>query len=146
MDDINKLRFVSIERTETGKKIAFASFLKKDYVANSLVVYTGKNDLIEKIFFSSNAHGTVEWINGAGLKNCHRWESEEQAHSPTYLTKRYTTILSDGAAGLDHARETIIPDILDNLHDVDIAEQISDVIQVKEYLIPVDFSRYTSQA
>lgn len=146
MDDINKIRFVSADPTDTGKKISFASYLKKDYVAKSLVVYVGRNDLIEKIFFSSNEHGTVEWVNGAGLKNCHRWESEEQAQSPTYLTKRYTSILSDGAVGIDYARETIIPDILDNLHDGDIAELVSDVIQVKEYLIPLDLTRFTARA
>ncbi|MBN2158413.1 MAG: hypothetical protein JW807_03385 [Spirochaetes bacterium] len=146
MDDINKIRFVSVELTDTGKKIAFASFLKKDYVENSMVVYLEKNDIIGKIFFSSHVHGTVEWINGAGLKNCHRWESEDQAKSPTYLTARYTSILSDGAVDANYARETIIPDVLDNLYDADIAELVSDIVQVKEYLIPVDFTRFNARA
>ncbi|OHD66994.1 MAG: hypothetical protein A2176_16095 [Spirochaetes bacterium RBG_13_51_14] len=142
MDNANKIKLAGIEPTESGKKISFASYLKRDYVDKSLVIYLDRTGIIEKIYFSSNSYGTVEWINGAGLKNCHTWESEDEAKSHNYLSKRYTAILSDGAAAPDYARTRIIPDILDYMDDADSAEWISDILNVREYLVPVDVSRF----
>ncbi|HNW29113.1 MAG TPA: hypothetical protein PKN50_11595 [Spirochaetota bacterium] len=142
MEESDKIKLVAVEDTESGKKIAFASFLRKDYVAKSLVIYIDGNNIITGIFFSSDVHGTVEWINGSGLKNCHRWESEDQAKSQSYLTRRYTAILSDGSASADFARDFIIPDILDNMSNADVAEWVADILRVREYLVPVDLSRF----
>ncbi len=142
MSDSERIRLLSIERDDSGGKISFASFLKKDYVAKSLVIYLDGGGIIEKIFFSSNTYGTVEWENGRGLVNCHMWESEDQARKPTYLTRRYTSILSNGAADVGYAKETILPDVLDNLDDGEIAEWIEDIISVREYLVAVDLSRF----
>ncbi len=142
MEDADKIKLVAVEDTESGKKIAFASFLRKDYVAKSLVIYIDGNNIITGMFFSSDVHGTVEWINGSGLKNCHRWESEDQARSRSYLTRRYTAILSDGSASADFARDFIIPDILDNMDNADRAEWVADILRVREYLVPVDLSRF----
>jgi hypothetical protein len=142
METTGKLTLVAIENTESGKKIAFASFLKQDYVAKSLVIYLDGNSVITGIFFSSDAHGTVEWINGSGLKNSHRWESEDQAKSRSYLTRRYTAILSNGSAGTDFARDYIIPDILDNMESAEVAEWVADLLRTREYLVPVDISRF----
>ena len=144
MNDENFLKLVSIATTETGKKVAYAYYLREDFVAKSMVIYLDGAGIIEKIFFSSDDHGTVEWRNGSGLADCHRWESEDQARSQSYLTRRYTTILSNGAVDMDYARNVIIPDILDNLSDADVAEWIGDIITVREYLVPVDESRFRS--
>jgi hypothetical protein len=142
MNDANYLNLVSVATTETGKKVAYAYYLRKDFVAKSMVIYLDSAGIIEKIFFSSDDHGTVEWRNGSGLVDCHRWESEDQAKSQSYLTRRYTSILSNGAADMDYARNVIIPDILDRLHDADVAEWIGDIISVREYLVPADESRF----
>jgi hypothetical protein len=139
---MDKLKFVALDNYESEKKISFASFLRENYAAKSMVIYLDQHDIISKIFFSSDKYGTVEWINGSGLKNCHKWESEDEAKSQSYLTRRYTAILSDGAAGNDYAQDLIIPDILDNLNDDNIAEWIGDVLQVREYLVPVDLSHF----
>ena len=142
MEGSDKLKLVGIEDTDSGKKIAFASFLRKDYVAKSMVIYIDGNGVIAGIFFSSDVHGTVEWANGSGLKNPHRWESEDRAKSRSYLTRRYTAILSDGSTSSDFARDFIIPDILDNLQDADVAEWVADILRTREYLVPVDLSRF----
>jgi hypothetical protein len=142
MNDPNYLNLVSVATTETGKKVAYAYYLRKDFVAKSMVIYLDTTGIIEKIFFSSDDHGTVEWRNGSGLVDCHRWESEDQARSQSYLTRRYTTILSNGAVDTEFARVVIIPDILDRLRDADLAEWISDIVHVREYLLPVDDSRF----
>jgi hypothetical protein len=142
MDVTDKLKLIKIDTIDTGKKISFASFLRENYVAKSLVMYIDRNGIIEKMFLSSDTYGTVEWQNGTGLKNSHSWETEDEAKQPTYLTRRYTSILSDGAMDNDFAREKIIPDILDNLLYADIAEWVGDVLQVREYLVPVDLSRF----
>ncbi len=141
MDDTTKIKFLKVDRDGPGTKISFASFLKKDYVDKAMVIYLDAKGVISKIFFSSNDHGSVEWINGQGLRNSRAWESEEDAQSKSYLTRRYTAILSDGAAGNDFARDRIIPDILENLASGEIAEWIGDVLSVREYLVPADLSR-----
>lgn len=143
MDDADKIKLLNIENTDEGKKIAFASFLRKDYVAKSLVMYLDGSDIISKMFFSSDTYGTVEWINGRGLQNSHRWESDDQAKSLSYLTRRYTAILSDGSVDTEFARDFIIPDILDNLDNADTAEWIADILNTREYLVRVDTARFT---
>jgi len=143
MDKDEKIKLFKIEKDGPATKIFYASFLKKDYVAKSMVIYLDATAIISKIFFSSNDHGTVEWINGQGLRNSRAWESEESAKSQSYISRRYTAILSNGAAGNDFARERIIPDILDNLADGEIAEWIGDVLSVKEYLVPADMSKFS---
>jgi hypothetical protein len=142
MNDANFIKLISIAPTDTGKKIAYAYYLRKDFVAKSMVIYLDGAGIIQKIFFSSDDFGTVEWKNGTGLAESHRWESEDQAKSKSYLTRRYTTILSNGVADMDYARSVIIPDILDNLSDAEVAEWIGDIVQTREYLIPVGESRF----
>jgi hypothetical protein len=144
MNTTDKIELLAIDPDDSGTKISFASFLKKDYVAKSMVIYLDSNAIIAKIFFSSNSYGSVEWINGQGLKNSRAWESEDAAKAQSYLTRRYTAILSDGAAGNDYARDLIIPDILENLASEDVAEWIGDVLSVKEYLVPADLSRFAN--
>ena len=122
--------------------MAYAYYIRSEFVAKAMVIYLDGANMIEKIFFSSDDFGTVEWKNGTGLADCHRWESEDQAKSKSYLSRRYTTILSNGALDIDYARAMIIPDILDNLNDGDVAEWIGDIISTREYLIPVDTSRF----
>jgi len=139
---MDKIKLVALDNFGSEKKISFASYLRENYVAKSLVIYLDRNNIITSMFFSSNSYGTVEWINGSGLKNCHKWESEDEAKSQSYLTRRYTAILSDGAADNDYALDLIIPDILDNLYDDNITEWIRDILQVKEYLVPVDLSEF----
>jgi hypothetical protein len=143
MGDTDKIELLAIDRDESGTKISFASFLRRDYVAKSLVIYLDENRIIVKIFFSSNTYGSVEWINGQGLKNSRAWESEEAAKAQSYLTRRYTAILSDGVAGNEYARDHIIPDIIDNLASMDLAEWIGDVLRVKEYLVPAEISMFS---
>ena len=139
MDDKDIIKLIKINR-DSETKIYFASYLREDYVAKSLVITLDGGMTIESIYFSSDTYGTVEWTNGVGLTDCHRWESEDQAKEPSYLTRRYTTILTNGAREADYAKELIIPDILDKLQNADVAEWIRDVIQVREYLVPFDLS------
>lgn len=142
VEDTGKIKLLGVERDGPGTKISFASFLKKDYIERAMVIYLDANGIISKLFFSSNDHGSVEWINGQGLRNSRAWESEDEAQSQSYLSRRYTAILSDGNAGNEYARKRIIPDVLDNLESGDVAEWIGDVLSVREYLVPVDPSRF----
>jgi hypothetical protein len=139
---MDKVKLIALDNFGTEKKISFASYLRENYVAKSLVIYLDRSNVINKMFFSSDTYGTVEWINGSGLKNCHKWESEDEAKSQSYLTRRYTAILSDGAADNAYAQNRIIPDILDNMNDENIAEWVRDILQVREYLVPVDLSEF----
>lgn len=142
LNDSNKIKLAAIGDTDTGKKIAFASYLRKDFVAKSMVIYLDRSNVIASIFFSSDIHGTAEWINGSGLTKSNRWESDDQAKSGSYLARRYTAILSNGSVDDNYAKNTIIPDILDHLESADIAEWVADILQTKEYLVPVDLARF----
>ena len=138
----NKLYLIEAEINDTDKKLTFASYLKKDYIEKAIVINLTGDNVIKRVYFSSNNFGTVEWLNGSGLNNCHKWESEDMAKVPSYLSRRYTAILSDGAATLDYARDLIIPDVLDSLADSQLVEVLENTVSRESTSERLDLSRF----
>jgi len=104
-----------------GRKLVFSSYLRRDFVERSVVITLGGDGRVDHIYFSSYRHGSVEWHNGSGFSECRLWETEDQAREPTYLTRRYTMRLSNGEAGPGFAENTIVPDVLENMADDEVA-------------------------
>ncbi len=142
MERDNKLYLIEAIINDTDKKLTFASYLKKEYIEKAIVINLSIDNVINRIYFSSNNFGTVEWLNGTGLTNCHKWESEDMAKVPSYLSRRYTAILSDGAATPDYARGLIIPDVLDSLADSQLVEVLINTINCESTAERIDFSRF----
>ncbi len=139
-----KIKLVEIADTGEGTKLAFASYLKTDYVAKGLVISLDDHDAIKKLYFVSNDFGSVEWLNGIGLNDCHKWENDEQARSASALSKRYTAILANGEETLGYAEKNIIADVLENIDDQKLANLIKDVVQSKQYDESLDISTITN--
>jgi len=146
MDSDNKLYLIEATLNETDKKLTFASYLKRDYIEKAVIINLSNDNIIERIFFSSNNFGTVEWLNGSGLSDCHKWENEDAAKKSSSLSRHYTTILSDGAETTDYARHLIIPDILDSLADSLLVEVLKNTINNDLNSEKIDLTRFKNFA
>lgn len=129
--EMNSVKFENLKRTENGYKIYFTSYLREDFIDKSVVISLNEDFTINSIFLSSYSFGSVEWINGIGLSESRKWETEEQAESPGYLTRRYTSRLSNGYAPDGFAENILIPDILKSLEDRGIARILKSVLKSK---------------
>jgi hypothetical protein len=140
---MNPLTFESVKTTGKGCKLYFTSYLRKDFVERSLVITIGMDFTVSHIYLSSYCYGSVEWHNGTGLSECRKWETEEQAEAPGYLTRRYTSRMSDGYAPEGHAEQFLIPDVLDNLANRKLAETVGSILVRKKSrikIVPDDYN------
>ena len=129
---MGKLVFEKITENGKERKLYFTSYLRTDFVERSLVVTLRKNSTVKEIFLSSYHFGSVEWKSGTGLVEPRLWESEEQAVSPSYLTRRYTVRMANGPATVNLAVEKMIPDVLDNMENSELAETIASILAAKK--------------
>lgn len=129
---MNSIKFESIKTIEDGFKLLFTSYLRPEFVEKSVVVSLKKDFTISDIYISSYNFGSVEWINGIGLTECRKWETDEQAEAPGYLTRRYTSRIADGYAPEGHAENLLIPDVINGMENSEIAVILKSVIKVKK--------------
>ena len=138
-----ELYFKKTTEDDTSIKLYFTSYLRDDFVERSIVLSIDKDLLIQHIYFSSYKHGSVEWTNGVGLHECRLWENEDQAQSPTYLTRRYTTKLSNGIQDLNYAQKNILADLFKNMADKDFSQFISSIAAKKKYSEKFNYDKFT---
>ena len=124
--------FESIKEVDEGFKIYFTSYLRQDFVEKSVVISLKKDFTITNIYLNSYDHGSLEWINGFGLSGSRKWETDEQAQSPGYLTRRYTSRISDGYAPEGHTENLLIPDVLDDINNKEIVKLLKSVLKMKK--------------
>ena len=124
------VKFESLKTIDQGFKLYFTSYLRKDFIEKSVVVTLGEDFKISGIYISSYNFGSVEWKSGVGLTECRKWETEEQAESPGYLTRRYTAKISNGYAPQGHAEKILIPDVLNSMENREIAGILKSVLKV----------------
>jgi len=135
---MGKLVYEKIAEAGEERKLYFTSYLRSDFVERSLVVTLRKNSTVKEIFLSSYHFGSVEWKSGAGLIEPRLWESEEQAVSPSYLTRRYTVRMANGPATNTLAVEQMIPDVLDNMENRELAAKISSILVTKKSMKKIE--------
>lgn len=126
------LTYESMKAADEGYKIYFTSYMRKDFVGKSVVITLKKDCTISCIYLTSYDFGSVEWINGIGLSESRKWETEEQAEAPGYLTRRYTSRISDGYAPEGQAENLLIPDVLNDLDNKEIAGILKSLLKVKK--------------
>lgn len=136
---MSKLVFEKISEENNFRKIYFTSYLRSDFVERSLVVTLRKNGTVKEIFLSSYNFGSVEWKSGHGLIEPRLWESEEQAVSPSYLTRRYTVRMANGPAAQNLALEQMIPDVLDNMENSELAAAVGSILQTKKSMKKIEY-------
>lgn len=138
-----KIEFINIANKNGFKEITFAAYLKKDWVSHSLVITLNNENIIKKIYINSNKYGSVEWINGLGLKDFRFWETEDNAVTNTFISEKYVALLADGVANLEFAKEKIIPNVLNNFADQKLAKLLKKILCLKEYNTEFIYSRST---
>lgn len=126
------LKFEDIKESDQFYKVYFTSYLRQDFVEKSIVISLNREFTISNIYISSYDFGSVEWINGIGLTECRKWETEEQAEAPGYLTRRYTTRISNGYAPEGHGEKYLIPDVLQSMDNPEIVKILKSVLKVKK--------------
>ena len=126
-----KIELTNIADEDNGKKYVFASYLRKDYVDKSLVIYTKEDSTINEMIFSSNDFGVAEWENGKGIRDSHFWEQEDEARDISYLSRRYTAILSDGKATNEYAINKIIADVVNHIEDKNFTDLLVSIVTEK---------------
>lgn len=129
---MSSITFESLKETGNGYKIYFTSYLREDFVEKSVVVTLKKDFTVSCVYFSSYDHGSVEWINGTGLSESRKWETEEQAEAPGYLTRRYTARISDGPAPAGLAENLLIPSLLESMENRDVAGILAAVVKTRK--------------
>lgn len=134
------LKLVNIDAGDGATKLVYASYLKKDYIERSIVLYIDTDRRIREMHFSSNDFGTAQWRNGHGIVDCHRWESEEHVQATSYLNRHYTTILQNGNMGNDYAEKRIIPDVLSAVAIPDLAHIVKTAVAENRYDDVVDLA------
>jgi len=130
---MSKLYFEKMVIEDDHKKIYFTSYLRSDFVERSLVMTLNKNFTVSHIYLNSYEHGSAEWYNGEGLAESRFWESDDQAESSTYLTRRYTVRMANGPAKNEFAEKKIVPDVLDNMADRSFAKHVKRIVAKEKY-------------
>lgn len=126
-----KLALTNIRDESFGKKYVFASYIKTDYVDKSLVINTDPNLNVMEMIFSSNDYGIAEWVKGKGIRDCHKWEDEDAAKDVSYLSRRYTAIISNGNVTEDYAINKIISDVLNHIEDKKFCDMVFEAVTDK---------------
>jgi hypothetical protein len=118
-----KLILDSVDTEDDVTRIQFVSYLKEDYIER-LVRISVKNNTVVNMYFSSNDYGTASWVAGRGVVDSHKWETEDDLKSTSYLSKHYPTLLEDGKVSDEFALKHIIPDVLDNMVDENLSTDL----------------------
>ena len=95
---------------------------KEDYTGNYLeIMYDEDNFKFVKIYFYSSKYGTIEIINNK--KEVHRWETEDEAKSGSYLKRNYPIIGLNGMTNNKQLENKIIEENINYLKEINIKEE-----------------------
>lgn len=139
---MNSIKFESLKVIDDRVKLYFTSYLRAEFVEKSVVISLKKDFTVSDIYISSYDYGSVEWVNGIGLSECRKWETDEQAEAPGYLTRRYTSRISNGYAPEGHAEKLLIPDVINSIEHSGIAKLLKSIIKVRKSGRKIDPSKY----
>ena len=129
---MGNIKFESMKSADDGLKLYFTSYLRPEFIEKSIVITLKKDFTVSGIYISSYDFGSVEWIYGIGLTECRKWETDEQAEAPGYLTRRYTSRISDGYAPDGHAENLLIPDVINSVENAEVAGLLKSILRTKK--------------
>ncbi|MCP4131369.1 MAG: hypothetical protein GY754_10350 [bacterium] len=124
-----KLILEKIELSSGYQKIHLCSYLKKGYIERALDITITENNVASKLYFSSNDFGTATWINGSGITDSHRWETEDDLAAASYLSRRYPAMLQNGIVPPEYSKEMIVPDVLNHLLDDELTAIVTQIVE-----------------
>ena len=74
--------------------LKYCEELREDFTKNYCKLVFSETGNCEKVYINCYEEGTLEYKNG--FMEIHRWESEDESQSLSYLNKHYTQRLLDG--------------------------------------------------
>ncbi|HEY1406431.1 MAG TPA: hypothetical protein VF857_07480 [Spirochaetota bacterium] len=119
-----KVKFEKLEKEGSTETYHFSSHIRADASERSLII-TIKDSALGSILFLSREFGSAEWINGRGVCFSFQWESDSNRSGN-----------ADVPSTVDYAFESTIPDVLDNMEDIDLATEIVKTVKRRK---PVSF-------
>lgn len=122
-----KLILEAIDRENESVTIRFVSYLKEDYIERLLKILI-KNNVAVEMYFSSNDFGTAIWVKEKGIVDSHQWETDDSLRKLSYLSRHYPALLQNGEVSIKYAFEKIIPDVLENMIDLNLSCTIYKII------------------
>jgi hypothetical protein len=120
----SKIRFVSFSKEGSAEVYFFATHESNEVSERSITI-TVKGNTLNSILFVSREHGGAEWTSGRGVHASFKREDDPARKGRAKL---------DTTA--DYAHSTVIPDVLDNMEDVDLATEIIKTVRRRK---PVSF-------
>lgn len=91
---------------QSGPRHIFETFTRPGFVRAGAVVQMSSDDRVESLYLNSSEYGTVE-IDASGALTCHSWETEDQAKSGSYLSRRFPVILHNGSESSSYALQVV---------------------------------------
>lgn len=94
-------------------EITFQNLLRPDFVKNSLYIkFNAINKNVISAVFTTYGYGVLNFSDG--MKEIHKWESEEQIGNVSSLSRHFPVTLLNGI-DLDKANEELIYDEMNKL-------------------------------
>lgn len=108
-------------------KIEYKESLRSNFTKNYIEIeYDETRKQYVSIYLYNYAHGTIS-VTG-GRKEVHRWESEDEAESVSYISRRYTTVILNGAPDDPETEGHIIQSISDYIDAAPIPPKDREII------------------
>ncbi|HNX58549.1 MAG TPA: hypothetical protein PKK43_05595 [Spirochaetota bacterium] len=120
----SKIKFDSYSTEGPFEIFYYATHENRDISERSITI-TVRDDALNAIIFVSREFGGAEWTSGRGIHSAYRRENDPSRKGRARLD-----------ATTDWAFANVIPDVLDNMIDVDLATEIIKTIRRRK---PVSF-------
>ncbi len=91
--------------------LTYNEYLREDFVSCYVkIAYDKINYKIKEACINHYEFGVIEIINDK--KTIHKWETEEQAHNDSYLTRRFTITLLNGIELKDEFEDRFLSKVM----------------------------------
>ncbi|MDR2471188.1 MAG: hypothetical protein LBD09_03645 [Treponema sp.] len=95
--------------------------LKSDYAKNYFeIFYDELRNIFKKVYLYNYQYGTIEIENGK--KKIHKWETEDEAQTDSYLNRNYPIICLDGMTNDPVLENNIIAENMKYIHTLELSD------------------------
>ena len=107
--------------------LEYKELLTQDYTRNYLeIIYNEDENKFIKVYFYNSEYGTIEIKNNK--KEIHKWETEDEAKSGSYLKRNYPIIGLNGITTDKHLENKIIEENLKYIKKLNVKEKEMEII------------------
>jgi hypothetical protein len=101
--------------------------LRTDYTGNYIeIIYDKENNIFEKIYLYNFKYGIIEFSKMK--KQIHKWETEDDAQSGSYLNRHYPVICLDGIATDKELEDKIVAENMNYIVTLNLEQTKIEII------------------